>query len=161
MPAPRSYADSLRNFSDRIECSIRGLESLGTSESTFGTILTPIIYNKFPSDVRKNITRDRGNDDWNIESLRVAIKRETKNGSSTKQFAMMNILTDHRTVACNLKTILSLKYLGVTRSEHIMSQPEVVRKYKEKRDTLEDGKYTAKSPWKQDFRPLPFKHGIG
>ncbi|XP_071145416.1 uncharacterized protein [Mytilus edulis] len=76
LPAPRSNADSLRNFSDRIECSIRGLESLGTNESTFGAILTPIIYNKLPSDVRKNTTRDRGNDDWNIESLRTAIKRE-------------------------------------------------------------------------------------
>ncbi|VDI65146.1 Hypothetical predicted protein [Mytilus galloprovincialis] len=51
-------------------------ESLGTNESTFGAILTPIIYNKLPSDVRKNITRNRGNDDWNIESLRTAIKRE-------------------------------------------------------------------------------------
>ncbi|XP_063436301.1 uncharacterized protein LOC134717737 [Mytilus trossulus] len=62
--------------SDRIKCSIRELESLGTNESTFGAILTPIIYNKLPSDVRKNITRDRGNDDWDIESLRTAIKRE-------------------------------------------------------------------------------------
>ncbi|CAC5414318.1 CCKAR [Mytilus coruscus] len=76
LPAPRSNADSLRNFSDRIECNIRGLESLGTSESTFGAILTPIIYNKLLSDVRKIITRDRGNDNWDIKSLRVSIKRE-------------------------------------------------------------------------------------
>ena len=76
IPAPRSNADSWRNFSDRIECSIRGLGSLGTKMSTFRDILTPKIYNKLLSYARKNITRDRGNDDWDIESLREAIKRE-------------------------------------------------------------------------------------
>ena len=55
LPAPTSNTDSLRNFSDRIECGIRGLKSLGTYESSFGTILTPIIYNKLPSDVRKTL----------------------------------------------------------------------------------------------------------
>ena len=75
-PYCKSNTESLRNFSDRIECSIRRLESLGTHESSFGTILTPIIYNKLPSDVRKNITRDRGNDDWDLNSLRTALQRE-------------------------------------------------------------------------------------
>ena len=49
---------------------------MGTHESSFGAILTPIIYNKLPSEVRKNITRDRGNDDWDLNSLRTAIQRE-------------------------------------------------------------------------------------
>ncbi|XP_063436092.1 uncharacterized protein LOC134717532 [Mytilus trossulus] len=369
LPAPRSNADSLRNFSDRIECSIRGLESLGTNESTFGAILTPIIYNKLPSDVRKNITRDRGNDDWDIESLRTAIKREvcvqvagqstgqsnedleilptasfiaetfkgkngkqsrkkclfceeshhpntcknvkdvekrkeivkrkkvcfncfgshrvaeylarkleiestekialkisgfggnegqvrhldkaniaietvdnqrieieviivpkiaapiqtksqkeikalpylrglrlahpicaedkfnislligadyywsivedeiirgngptavkskigyllsgpvlTKNGSSSKQSAMLNILTDHRAVVCDLEKFWNLEALGVSGSDTIKSQSEVVREYGEKSIILENGKYTAKLPWKPDFLPLP------
>ncbi len=39
IPAPKSNVDSLRNFSDRIECSIRGLESLGTEDTTFGEFL--------------------------------------------------------------------------------------------------------------------------
>ncbi|XP_071138753.1 uncharacterized protein [Mytilus edulis] len=295
LPAPRSNADSLRNFSDRIECSIRGLESLGTNESTFGAILTPIIYNKLPSDVRKNITRDRGNDDWDIESLRTAIKREvcvqvagqstgtsnedleilptasfiaetfpgknrkqsrnkclfceeshhpntcknvkdvekrieivkrkktksqreikalpylhgvrlahpicaedkfnislligadyywsivedeiirgngptavkskigyllsgpvlTKNGSTSKQSAMMNILTDHRAVVCDLEKFWNLESLGVSGSDNIRSQSEVVKEYGEKSIILENGKYTAKLPWKPDFLPLP------
>ena len=53
LPAPRPNAESLRNFSDKIECGIRGLQSLGTHESSFGAIFTPIIYNKLPSEVRK------------------------------------------------------------------------------------------------------------
>ena len=76
LPAPRSDTASLQGFYDRIECYIRGLESLGTYDSTFGTILTPIIYNKLPSDVRRNITRDSGNDDWDFDSIRRAIKKE-------------------------------------------------------------------------------------
>ena len=75
LPALKSNT-SLSNFSDRIECCIRGLGLLGTHESSFGTILTPIIYNKLPSDVRKNITRNRGSDDWDLNSLRNAIQRE-------------------------------------------------------------------------------------
>ncbi|CAC5380723.1 unnamed protein product [Mytilus coruscus] len=64
------------NFPYRTEYSIHCLESLETSKSTFITILTLFIYNKLPSDVRTNITRDRRNDDWDIESLRAAIIRE-------------------------------------------------------------------------------------
>ena len=98
LPPPMSNAESLRNFSDRIECSIRGLESLGTHESSFGTILTPIIYNKLPSDVRKSITRDRGNDDWDLDSLRNAIQREVcvqLAGNSTSAYPEVNPEVDY------------------------------------------------------------------
>nr|XP_034312872.1 uncharacterized protein LOC117684486 [Crassostrea gigas] len=59
-----------------MECCIRGLESLGTEETTYGTILTPMIYNKLPADIRKNITRDKGDDNWDLNSLRRAKKKE-------------------------------------------------------------------------------------
>ena len=88
LPAPKQNAESLRNFSDRLECSIRGLESLGTTEHSFGAILTPIIYNKLPSVIRMNITRDRGNDDWDISALREAIKKEVCIQSAGNVFNM-------------------------------------------------------------------------
>jgi hypothetical protein len=52
------------------------LRILGIEDITFGTILTPIIYNKLPSEVRKNITRERGNDNWDLNALRSSIKKE-------------------------------------------------------------------------------------
>ncbi|XP_052699402.1 uncharacterized protein LOC128176925 [Crassostrea angulata] len=73
---PKSNPDCLRIFYDKMECCIRGLESLGTDETTYGTILTPMIYNKLPADIRKNITRDKGDDNWDLNSLRRAIKKE-------------------------------------------------------------------------------------
>ncbi|XP_063447872.1 uncharacterized protein LOC134727420 [Mytilus trossulus] len=79
----------------------------------------------------------------------------TKNGSSSKQSAMLNILTDHRAVVCDLEKFWNLEALGVSGSDTIKSQSEVVREYGEKSIILEDGKYTAKLPWKLDFLPLP------
>ncbi|XP_062582942.1 uncharacterized protein LOC134244699 [Saccostrea cucullata] len=76
LPLPKPSPASLRNFLDKMECCIRGLEALGTDENTYGTILTPMIYNKLPAEIRKNITRDKGDDQWELHSLRRAIKKE-------------------------------------------------------------------------------------
>ncbi|XP_062594497.1 uncharacterized protein LOC134255914 [Saccostrea cucullata] len=76
IPFPKSNPDSLRNFFDKMECCIRALEALGTDETTYGTILTPMLYNKLPAEIRKNITRDKGDDQWELNSLRRAIKKE-------------------------------------------------------------------------------------
>ncbi|XP_071138800.1 uncharacterized protein [Mytilus edulis] len=78
----------------------------------------------------------------------------TKNGSTSKQSAMMNILTDHRAVVCDLEKFWNLESLGVSGSDNIKSQSEVVKEYGEKSIILENGKYTAKLPWKPDFLPL-------
>ena len=79
----------------------------------------------------------------------------TKNGSTSKQSAMLNILTDHRAVVCDLEKFWNLESLGVSGSDNIKSQSEVVKEYGEKSIILENGKYTAKLPWKPDFLPLP------
>ncbi|VDH94305.1 Hypothetical predicted protein [Mytilus galloprovincialis] len=176
------------------------------SDRTFGAILTPIIYNKLPSDVRKNITRDRGNDDWDIESLRTAIKREVcvqvagqSTGTSNEDLEILptasfiaetfpgknrkqsrkkclfceeshhpntcknvkdvekriEIVKRKRAVVCDLEKFWNLESLGVSGSDNIKSQSEVVKEYGEKSIILENGKYTAKLPWKPDFLPLP------
>ncbi|XP_071145320.1 uncharacterized protein [Mytilus edulis] len=67
----------------------------------------------------------------------------------------MNILTDHRAVVCDLEKFWNLESLGVSGSDNIKSQSKVVREYGEKCIILENGKYTAKLPWKPDFLPLP------
>lgn len=88
---PKSNPDCLRIFYDKMECCIRGFESLGTDETTYGTILTPMIYNKLPANIRKNITRDKGDDNWDLNSLRRAIKKElcvqdAGNASNTRSY---------------------------------------------------------------------------
>ncbi|VDI36661.1 Hypothetical predicted protein, partial [Mytilus galloprovincialis] len=54
-----------------------------------------------------------------------------------------------------LGKVLELRIVGVSGSDNIKSQSEVVKEYGEKSIILENGKYTAKLPWKPDFLPLP------
>ncbi|VDI27114.1 Hypothetical predicted protein [Mytilus galloprovincialis] len=60
-----------------------------------------------------------------------------------------------RAVVCDLEKFWNLESLGVSGSDNIKSQSEVVKEYGEKSIILENGKYTAKLPWKPDFLPLP------
>ncbi|VDI24794.1 Hypothetical predicted protein [Mytilus galloprovincialis] len=54
LPAP-SYTqlDSIRNFSDKSEVYIRGLESLGQCQDTYGSLLIPVMLGKLPISVKK------------------------------------------------------------------------------------------------------------
>ncbi|CAC5366109.1 unnamed protein product [Mytilus coruscus] len=49
---------------------------MGRYQESYGSLLIPLILNKLPCFVRQNITRDHGNDDLDISSLRKAIKKE-------------------------------------------------------------------------------------
>lgn len=57
---PYNYSCRIQTFLWQNWVCIRGLESLGTDESRYGKIRTPMIYNKLPAEVRKNITSDKG-----------------------------------------------------------------------------------------------------
>lgn len=59
-----------------METSIRGLESMGQSQDTFGSLLVPIIFGKLPTEMRKSLTREHCNNSWDIRSLREAIGKE-------------------------------------------------------------------------------------
>lgn len=55
---------------------IRGLESLGQCQDSYGTFLVPIVISKLPTDIRKHLAREHGNDNWQIGELRNAINKE-------------------------------------------------------------------------------------
>ena len=76
LPNPSLTPHSLRLFHDRMESSIRGLESLGQSQDTYGSLLIPIILGKLPAEMRKHMTREHGKQNWDIRSLREAIAKE-------------------------------------------------------------------------------------
>ena len=76
LPTPTHGIRSLKSFRDLLESYIRGLESMGHYPDSYSSLLIPHILNKLPSSVRHNITRDHGNDDWEISALRSAIKKE-------------------------------------------------------------------------------------
>ena len=66
VPAPVYTLDSLRQFYDQTEIYVRGLDSLGHTENTYGNLLIPVILNKLPAETRRNIVRDNGSDQSGI-----------------------------------------------------------------------------------------------
>ena len=61
-----------------MEASIRGLESLGQSQDTYGSLLIPtcILFGKLPAEMRKSLTREHGSNNCDIRSLRESISKE-------------------------------------------------------------------------------------
>ena len=55
-----SHLTDLRDFSDKVEVYVRGLDALGKQEETYSTLLIPITMGKLPSDVLRNMTREHG-----------------------------------------------------------------------------------------------------
>ncbi|VDI45432.1 Hypothetical predicted protein [Mytilus galloprovincialis] len=76
LPSPTSNITHLKKFYDSMENYIRGLESIGESHESFGSLLVPIILNKLPGNIRENMVRAHGGDHWNLPSLRQAIQHE-------------------------------------------------------------------------------------
>ena len=76
MPPPRNTLANLRNFYDRIESYVRGLEALGQNQETYGSLLVPVISNKLPREMRRNLTREHGSTNWKLSDLRRGIYKE-------------------------------------------------------------------------------------
>ena len=76
LPPPSEDYYSLRRFHDCIESYIRGLESLGKSEDSFGDLLVPVLTEKLPPSFKLHITRQHGSPNWNLKDLRAAIENE-------------------------------------------------------------------------------------
>ena len=76
LQALTNIAVSLQQLLDTIESHIRGLESLGKDKSSFGDFLISIVFSKLPTVIRKNFTSDHPSEQWNIDDLCSAIKKE-------------------------------------------------------------------------------------
>ncbi|XP_053390988.1 uncharacterized protein LOC128553826 [Mercenaria mercenaria] len=76
LPIPDNSVASARRFHDKMENYIRGLESLDECQNSYGDLLVPIIMNKLPAELRRNLAREHGNARWQLQDLRAAIARE-------------------------------------------------------------------------------------
>ena len=76
LQAPTSNLHSLRSFYDKMEAYIRGLESLGQAQDSFGSLLVPIIIDKLPVDIKRQLAREHSDGNWMLQDLRSAIFRE-------------------------------------------------------------------------------------
>ncbi|XP_062596767.1 uncharacterized protein LOC134258250 [Saccostrea cucullata] len=78
LQAPRNDAISLRNYGDCLESHVRSLECLGQKQEMYGALLIPVIMNKLPAEIRKNIAREYDGDNISLLNLRKAISKEVK-----------------------------------------------------------------------------------
>ena len=76
IPPPKYTLSSLRNYYDQIEIYIRGLESLGQNDDSYGALLVPIVLNKLPGEIRKNLARVFGSTNIRLNDLRRGIFEE-------------------------------------------------------------------------------------
>ncbi|XP_064639580.1 uncharacterized protein LOC135495093 [Lineus longissimus] len=76
LPSPTETISSLQTFHDNVETYVRGLQAIGRPESTYGELLIPIITEKLPEELLRNISRDHGSDNWTLKELREAIRKE-------------------------------------------------------------------------------------
>ena len=119
LPAPLETLESLRNFSDKSEAYIRGLESLGQCQDMYGSLLIPVILGKLPVAVKSNITRENGNDDWTLDNLRIAIQKEIAIKESSQGDLPQNVLPTasfHTGVKSNTKNGHNASYQRVNRN---------------------------------------------
>ncbi|XP_062574758.1 uncharacterized protein LOC134236601 [Saccostrea cucullata] len=76
LPPPKNNLTSLRHFYDQVETYVRGLESYGQAQDTYGSLLVHVILNKLPTEIRKNLAREHGSTDWLLRDLRNSLYRK-------------------------------------------------------------------------------------
>ena len=63
------HVRSLRQLHDTVESNERSLKSLGVSRESYGGLLSSILMSKLPQEFRLVITREMGDDDWQLDQL--------------------------------------------------------------------------------------------
>ena len=60
---------SLQKIYDLVELSIRNLKSAGINPDSYGFLLTPLLTEKLPSELRMIIAGEFSDEIWNLEEL--------------------------------------------------------------------------------------------
>ena len=78
-PVTSSYnLKSLRQLCNTIESQVRGLKSLGVPADTYGSLLSSVLLNKLPQDLRLILSRGVGDDEWKLDQLMKLLEEEVQ-----------------------------------------------------------------------------------
>ena len=69
---------SLRHLYDTVEMQVRGLKSLGVSADSYGSLLSSVLLNKLPHELRLILSRKVSDDDWKLDRLMGALEEEVQ-----------------------------------------------------------------------------------
>ena len=68
----------LRHLYDLVESQVRGLQALGVPAESFGSLLSSVLMNKLPQDLRLIVSREVKGDDWDLNELMKIIEGEVE-----------------------------------------------------------------------------------
>ena len=75
-PVTSQSIKAISNYYDLVESHIRSLKSLGVASETYSSLLSPVLLNKLPTDLRLIVSREISEEDWNIDALLKVVERE-------------------------------------------------------------------------------------
>ena len=81
----------LRKLCNDVENCVRNLKALGILTSTYGSLLVPILNDRFPDELRVIISRKFGNDPWTLEETIVYLNEEILTYERCGAFRNVNI----------------------------------------------------------------------
>ena len=77
-PVTNQDTRKLRELYDTLESHIRSLKSLGIPSNSYGSLLSSIIMNKLPQELRLIISREIKDQDWQLDNIMHALEDELK-----------------------------------------------------------------------------------
>ena len=66
----------LRRLHDSVEAHVRGLRALGVPATSYGGILSSVLVNELPPEIRLIVSREMAGDGWNLDKVMKIIERE-------------------------------------------------------------------------------------
>ena len=66
----------LRRLYDTVETHVRSLKNLGVASESYGSLLTSVLLNKLPQELRLIISRRTSEDEWTLDTLMKEVCQE-------------------------------------------------------------------------------------
>ncbi|CAC5422635.1 unnamed protein product [Mytilus coruscus] len=154
IPSPKNTLQSLRNYYDKIETYVRGLESLGQTEDTYGSLLVPIILKKLPGDVRINLTRHHGSTSWQLSDLRQVIFHELNIMEEGNSADFTETHTATAAFHTNAKKFWEVEAAGIESTDNKSENGQFRDVYEANCISYHGNRYVAKLPWKKEHPTL-------
>ena len=121
IPSPRNHLTSLRSFYDKMESYVRGLEALGQTQETYGTLLVPIIMKKLPGEVRQHLAREHRIQTWVLRDLCKSILDEINIMNAEQEIEWSHLLPTTSAFFAEAKSTKSKSFKNIEKTLCVLS----------------------------------------
>ena len=73
---PQHKLHELRQLFDLVEAQVRALNSLGVESTSYGSLLTSVLLQKLPHELRLIVNREVEEGDWNLDKVLKQLQRD-------------------------------------------------------------------------------------